>query len=67
MIYLFDTNICIYILNEKYREILNKVEKVGLENICISSLTIAELEFGIQKSKYQEKNRSLNDSFHTTS
>lgn len=57
MKYLFDTNIFIYILNNKYKKILDRVENEGIENICISALTIAELEFGIQKSKYKEKNR----------
>ena len=57
MNYLFDTNICIYLLNKKYRKIIDRIEQEGIENIGISSITIAELEFGIEKSLQQERNR----------
>jgi len=59
MQYLFDTNICIYLINEKYERLISKVEQSGLEQIAISTITIAELEYGIAKSKtiYKEKNK----------
>lgn len=59
MEYLFDTNICIYLINKKYKYLMDRVEKHGIENIGISSITIAELEYGIAKSKstYKEENR----------
>ncbi len=50
MKYLLDTNICIYIIKNKYLEISKKISKVGLENVAVSSITIAEMEFGIAKS-----------------
>lgn len=55
--YLFDTNICIYLLNKKYEKIIDRIEQEGIENIGISSMTIAELEFGIEKSLQKERNR----------
>jgi len=57
MNFLFDTNICIYLLNKKYEKIIDRIELEGIENIAISSLTIAELEFGIEKSSQKERNR----------
>ncbi len=59
MKYLFDTNICIYLINNKFEYLIDKVEKAGIEEIAISTLTIAELEFGIAKSMpvYQENNK----------
>ena len=59
MQYLFDTNICIYLINEKYERLISRVEQSGLEQIAISTITIAELEYGIAKSKtiYKEKNK----------
>jgi tRNA(fMet)-specific endonuclease VapC len=59
MIYLLDTNICIYLINNKYDYLIDKIESLGIENIALSTLTIAELEFGIAKSKsnYKEENR----------
>ena len=59
MRYLFDTNICIYLINKKFEYLIDRVEEYGIENIGISSITIAELEYGIAKSKspYKEENR----------
>ena len=59
MKYLFDTNICIYLINKKFEYLINRVEKYGIENIGISSITIAELEYGIAKSSspHKEENR----------
>jgi len=59
MEYLFDTNICIYLINKKFEYLIDRVEKNGIENIGISSITIAELEYGIAKSSgpYKEENR----------
>jgi len=59
MKYLFDTNICIYLINNKYEYLIDRVENIGIEKIAISTLSIAELEYGIAKSKslYKEENR----------
>lgn len=60
MKYLLDTNICIYIIKNKYVEISNKISKIGIENIGISTITIAEMEYGIAKSsKPQEAESKL--------
>ncbi|MCB1202219.1 MAG: type II toxin-antitoxin system VapC family toxin [Leptospiraceae bacterium] len=55
--YLLDTNICIYIIKKRPINVLNVLESKFRENIFISSITIAELEYGIAKSKFPEKNR----------
>ena len=56
--YLLDTNICIFAINKKSIKILNSI-KDNIENgLYISSLTIAELEYGIENSKHIEKNRT---------
>ena len=55
--YLLDTNICIYIIKKRPINVLNVLESKFRENIFSSSITIAELEYGIAKSKFPEKNR----------
>jgi tRNA(fMet)-specific endonuclease VapC len=50
MKYLLDTNICIYLIKKKYPEILTKLLKVGFDKIGISTITLAELEFGVANS-----------------
>jgi tRNA(fMet)-specific endonuclease VapC len=56
-VYLLDTNICIYIVNKHPIEIVNRLEKYQPSEIKISSITVAEMEYGASKSKYREKNR----------
>jgi len=51
MKYLLDTNICIYIINEKPEKVLRKFEQYPVYEFGISSITHAELQYGIEKSK----------------
>jgi tRNA(fMet)-specific endonuclease VapC len=55
--YLLDTNICVYIIRKKPPEVLAKLETKSKSGIAVSSLTVAELEYGIEKSEAKEKNR----------
>lgn len=55
--YLLDTNICIYIINQRPDPVYKKLKKVALENIYISSITEFELYFGVEKSLHNERNR----------
>jgi len=55
--YMLDTNICIYIIKEKPKEVINKFKTFNISDICISSVTAAELHYGVQKSQNVEKNR----------
>lgn len=57
MKFLLDTNICIYIIKQKPLEVLHKFNTYQVGDIGISSLTVAELEFGVQKSQYPAKNQ----------
>ena len=54
--YMLDTDICIYIINKKSIELAKKIASVPAENICISTITQAELEYGVSKSQYPAKN-----------
>ena len=55
--YLLDTNICIYIIKRKPVDVLKTLKTKLKKDIYISSITIAELEYGIAKSQFPEKNR----------
>jgi len=55
--YLLDTNIVIYCIKEKPHNVILKLKKKRKDDIYISSITIAELEFGIENSKFPERNR----------
>ena len=57
MTYLLDTDICIYILNRRPAQVAEKFREVGAENIALSSITIAELYYGAEKSRSGERNK----------
>jgi tRNA(fMet)-specific endonuclease VapC len=49
--YLLDTNICIYAINARPPEVLDRLIEVGRRRVGISSITAAELAFGAVKSR----------------
>ncbi len=55
--YLLDTNICIYIINRHPLSVIEKVKTLESKDIKLSSISVSELEYGVSKSKYREKNR----------
>ena len=57
MIYLLDTNICIYIINKKPPAVVKRIQTKLPEQIAISSITLSELEYGIVRSRYPDRNR----------
>lgn len=63
MKYMLDTNICIYIIKKKPPHVLKKFTACELGDICISSVTSAELHYGIQKSLHPHKNKIALDQF----
>ena len=46
MKYMLDTNICIYVIKEKPESVIRKFLKNNPEEMCISSITYAELLYG---------------------
>ena len=56
MKFLIDTNICIYIMNERPQKIIDKFKSIEPGIIGISSITVSELQYGISKSKYKKQN-----------
>ena len=63
MKYLLDTNICIYIINEKPKKVLRKFEQYPVHEFAISSITHAELQYGVAKSKHKNRNQEALDEF----
>lgn len=57
MRYMLDTNICIYVIKHKPEKVLRKLQTIHPEDVCISSVTYAELVHGVEKSAAVEKNR----------
>ena len=54
---MLDTNICIYAIKHKPEQVLLRLQKHDPSEICISSVTYAELVHGVEKSQAIERNR----------
>ncbi len=56
MKYLLDTDTCIYIINRHPESVLTKLEGMTPDDICISSITLSELHYGVSKSTKKDYN-----------
>jgi tRNA(fMet)-specific endonuclease VapC len=55
--YLLDTNTCIYIINKKPPSAVKQIRSKHADEVSISTITIAELEYGVYRSKHADQNR----------
>jgi tRNA(fMet)-specific endonuclease VapC len=53
---MLDTNICIYIIKKKSPAVLNRLKRNRNDGIAISTITLAELQHGVENSAAKEKN-----------
>ena len=53
--FMLDTNMCIFIIKKKHENVLAQLKKNRQKGLCISSITLAELEFGIENAAYEFK------------
>ena len=58
MTYMLDTNICIYAIKNKPEQVLKMLKCKLEQGLCISAITLAELEHGVEKSTQPERNRA---------
>jgi tRNA(fMet)-specific endonuclease VapC len=57
--YLLDTNICIYLIKKKFPNLTSKIISKDPYELSLSAITVAELEFGIAKSFFPQKNKNI--------
>ena len=57
MKYMLDTNICIYMVRHKPPEVIRHFLENGSFDICVSSITYAEMMHGAEKTASKELNR----------
>ena len=63
MKYLLDTNICIYLIKSKPVQVLEKFLSQEIGEIGISAVTVAEMQYGVQKSQFPQQNQAALDKF----
>jgi tRNA(fMet)-specific endonuclease VapC len=55
--YLLDTNICIYIIKRRPESVIHKLRATASIDVAVSTITLAELEYGAAKSLQPDRNR----------
>jgi tRNA(fMet)-specific endonuclease VapC len=60
---MLDTNICIYIIKRRPQSVLERFSKFPVGDIGISTITLAELEYGAAKSAQPRRNREALEEF----
>ena len=63
MNYLLDTNICVLLIRQKSPSILAHLTTYGIVDVGISSITAAELQYGVHKSSQVYQNQQALDQF----
>ena len=54
---LLDTNMCIYLIKKKPPHVLERFNDYSVGEIGVSSITVAELRYGVEKSQRPAQNR----------
>ncbi|GHV55768.1 twitching motility protein PilT [Synergistales bacterium] len=54
--YMLDTNICVSVIREKHPNVLSNLNTKRSLGLSISTITLAELEHGVNKSSRKEQN-----------
>ncbi|MBL8520641.1 MAG: type II toxin-antitoxin system VapC family toxin [Betaproteobacteria bacterium] len=62
MKYLLDTNICIYLINERPAGVLTRFKRHQVSDFGVSSITVSELAYGVAKSG-SARNRAALEAF----
>jgi len=63
MKFMLDTNTCIYLIKQKPPKVLKHFKAYSIGEIGISSITLAELRFGVEKSQHIQKNQEALNAF----
>ncbi len=56
---LLDTNICIYLLKNNYPKVRAHFDQYRAGEVGVSSITVAELWFGVEKSRQRERSSEI--------
>ena len=61
--YLLDTNICIYLIKHKPMSLWDRFRALSVGEIGVSTITVAELQYGVEKSQFVQRNQQALDEF----
>jgi len=61
MKYLLDTNACVDYLNGRFPKLTGRIHRSAPSDLCISSVAVAELRYGAEKSTQRQRNHERLD------
>lgn len=61
--YLLDTNICVQIIRQRVPQALAQLTSRAITEVWVSSLTVAELHYGVAKSRQPGQNQQALEQF----
>ena len=63
MRYMLDTNICIYLIKKRPSVVLERFSQHSPQDVAISTITLFELQYGIEKSQYRQRSENALSKF----
>lgn len=63
MRYALDTNVCVDYLNGRFQSVIERVQRSSRDDLCVSSVVVAELRYGAEKSAHRPQNHARLDAF----
>lgn len=63
MLYLLDTNVCVDFLTGRYPALSTRLLEIAASDVCTSSVVVAELRYGAEKSARTRDNHQRIDTF----
>ena len=63
MLYMLDTNICIFLIKRQSDELMHRMRVFHTGEIGVSVVTVAELQYGVSKSEHKERNQTALQAF----
>jgi len=61
--FMLDTDISSYIMKRSHSAVLKRLQRVPVEDVCISVITKSELLYGVEVSPHRQQNQSALDGY----
>jgi len=61
--YLLDTNVCVVVIRRQPPALIQRLTSHAPDGVAVSTITVAELQFGVAKSQAPAKNQAALDHF----
>ena len=57
MKYMLDTDMCVCVIKQRPKAVILRLRRTSVLDVCISAITLSELEYGVSKSSRPDRNK----------